>query len=256
MTRAPRRPYMPFFGDDFFGSQAVRMMSHESRGVLLELLWLAWRDGSIPSDRKLLTRLLGAGSDLVDRCWPEIESLWQPAGDGRLVNQELEDERSRQDEHRRRMSEAGKRGNSVRWGSQDERSPSDRGEAIASDRSHSHPIPVQGGSTPLPPLNAPGRNGHSRTPRREPGDPDPGQGGGGVGKGWNAFNALVEIGYRSRSKARSAAVLQALRKFQGEGGGDTDLQKLIHRAKSNSNGDPAALLSSWLDKGDWRKEIT
>jgi len=55
-----KRPYLPFFTDDWLGSSAVRMMTFEQRGIYIELLLFCWKDGSIPKNNAEILKLIAA----------------------------------------------------------------------------------------------------------------------------------------------------------------------------------------------------
>lgn len=62
---ADRFPWFPFYAGDWRTSETVRAMTYEQRGVYLELLAIAWADGtktpSLPSDVKQLAQLTSLG---------------------------------------------------------------------------------------------------------------------------------------------------------------------------------------------------
>ena len=261
VKRGSRSPYMPFYGDDFFGSQKVMLMSPAAVGAYLRLLWLAWRDGSLPSDQLLLARLSGMGPDEFGAIWGEIRDCWEDR-DGRLVQPHLESIRASAEALRSRRSDAGKAGNDARWGSQTDR------KAIANGSQPCDPV----GSLPIPipsPIPFPSTEGIPPTPLEDGGgtgstggktsDPD-GRGApretGGREEAKTMDEILLASAYRSHSRpsARNTAIFRAVLRFQKQNGTIADLRELV--ARSTKGRDPGALLAFWLDKDEWRKELS
>lgn len=99
----PFLPYMPFYGNDFF-TERVRLMSRAEQAVYLELLWIQWREGSLPVDREELERLVNAEVS------PRILEALPVCDDRRRRNAKLEGVREERLEIVRRQSEGGKKG--------------------------------------------------------------------------------------------------------------------------------------------------
>lgn len=83
-------PWMPFYGTDFFEDPPVQAMTWEQRAIYLRLLWVAWREGSIPDDEHGLAALVSLSPARFRKVWPAIAVKWRPASPGRLVNDRLE----------------------------------------------------------------------------------------------------------------------------------------------------------------------
>ena len=97
-------PYMPFFGNDFFGSSRVKLMSSEEKVAYLTLLWFQWVDDGLPVAVDALRCLAEDVTDEVLDCFPV-------ARDGKRRNPALE-------HHRRRsktMSSAQSKRAKSRW---------------------------------------------------------------------------------------------------------------------------------------------
>jgi uncharacterized protein YdaU (DUF1376 family) len=114
-----RSPAFPFYAADFLVDERVTRMTLEECGLHIKLLCRSWLDGSIPADVVEIARLVREPAARVKRLWRAIEPCFEPAQDGRLVQPRLERERSKQAEYRRSKSDAGKRGNAVRWSQTD-----------------------------------------------------------------------------------------------------------------------------------------
>jgi uncharacterized protein YdaU (DUF1376 family) len=115
---AKRAPAFQFYPSDFISDEHVALMSLEQRGAYITLLCYCWREGSIPADMGLLGRLCAVDGQAMTTLWPGLKSCFIEAdGDAsRLLNPRLEIERRKQDEHRQKLSEAGKAGANSTWG--------------------------------------------------------------------------------------------------------------------------------------------
>lgn len=128
------------------------------------LLEHCWLEISLPNDLNYLKGLC-KGKKPSSKV---IALFYKEEGTGRLRSKRLDEEREKQNDRHRRMSEAGKRGNEKRWGSRrtapedreaiEERSLSDRG-AIADQRSGQvalqFPSPIGDTKSPPPPISPP-----------------------------------------------------------------------------------------------------
>jgi uncharacterized protein YdaU (DUF1376 family) len=94
----PELPYVNFYCSDWLGDTKVRRMSHEQRGIHIDLLCHAWGedDGAIPADPDELAHLLGVTRRKLDSLWPKVGVAWESNGNGGLVNPRLERERAKQ----------------------------------------------------------------------------------------------------------------------------------------------------------------
>lgn len=157
--RGEPRPAFPFYVSDWLASDRVRAMTYAQRGAYVECLALQWREGSL-SDRVAIAlrsgAMSGADIDVVLDAFPVGE-------DGKRRNPRLERERLILVQRAKTASEAGRKGNQIRW-----RSGGDP-NAIAKDRSSSSSSSIQNPPTPLrgkPPSAASPRK------KREVSDPD------------------------------------------------------------------------------------
>lgn len=89
-------------------------MTIEEEGVYIRLLSYCWREGSIPSDLTLLSRLCKGAK--VSRMANVITAFDPMPGDpSRLIHGRLEGERKKQETYRDKQKEKGARGASKRW---------------------------------------------------------------------------------------------------------------------------------------------
>jgi hypothetical protein len=101
---APKLPFMPFYGSDFYDDEKVRLMDLEDEAIYLRLLWMQWREGSLPANPTDLGIL--ARADVTE----QVAACFPLSTDGRRRNPKLERIRVEHTEIRERLSEAGKRG--------------------------------------------------------------------------------------------------------------------------------------------------
>lgn len=113
-------PWLPLWTDRWLLSRRVRMMTLEQRGLYVELLCHAWRDGSIPADPELCSRILGLEQDRFRRLFAGMMGLWMPGPQkGTLVNPRLEEIRQEQASKRETRLNRARNGAAKRWGKTD-----------------------------------------------------------------------------------------------------------------------------------------
>lgn len=126
--------WFPFHVDRWQNSQSVKLMSYAQRGVYLELLSYAWRDGHIPASVDDLALILSISADEMEKIWhrvgrcfntdSELREFWEsenlsgeppmiPAG--RLCNPWLEQVRANANTRRAKVSAARKKAADTRW---------------------------------------------------------------------------------------------------------------------------------------------
>lgn len=121
MARTPdNHTVLPLFCDDLIASCVD--MTPACFGAYMRLLCYAWTRGGLPNSESACQRIAG-GMDSGD--WDAIRSRLVLIDEGtpaeRLTHQRLELERAAVAENREKRSEAGKKGNQRRWGSQNDR---------------------------------------------------------------------------------------------------------------------------------------
>jgi len=90
-----KEPFMPLFFGDFLASTAE--WEGEERALYLLLLGYQWSLGSLPEEPRRICKLVGWDWQLFERCWRAIAPKFQ-ANAGRLLNQRLEQHRSKSHE--------------------------------------------------------------------------------------------------------------------------------------------------------------
>jgi uncharacterized protein YdaU (DUF1376 family) len=112
-------PYFPKYAKDWLTGEGTRLMTPEQRGAFDTLLCHAWLSDppcTLPDDDVALAKL----SDLGRR-WKtagkDVRSQFQafPGAPGRIYNPKQLTVWSEMEEHRQRRSDAGKKGNALRW---------------------------------------------------------------------------------------------------------------------------------------------
>lgn len=108
----PRKPWFPFYTDDFWQDENVAAMTLEEVGLYLRLLCLQWREGSIPADPERLARIAGISREAIGTLWENVSGCFQPLPDDptRLANPRLLAVANRQTEVHRKAVESGRKG--------------------------------------------------------------------------------------------------------------------------------------------------
>lgn len=122
------RPWFAFWAADFWASPAVRKMSLDAAGLYLALLCDQWTEGGpISADEAVWRASYAHRCSSWEAAWAAVRPCFAEVDGGLMVNPRLEREREVADTFRAKLSEAGKRGAAIRWGSPGQR------VAIASD---------------------------------------------------------------------------------------------------------------------------
>lgn len=130
---------MPFYVDDFLGSTLVRTLENEGCALYLKLLFACWQDGSLPTDERTLRTLTGASSSAWKRNWPQIQTRFKVADDGRYHNDRVDEELAKLDAKSQQARDAA----AVRWQCERNASASfsHRGNDAERMRERCHPDP-------------------------------------------------------------------------------------------------------------------
>jgi uncharacterized protein YdaU (DUF1376 family) len=101
-------PAFQFYAAEYLADEAVALMSLEEEGAYVRLLAFCWREGSIPFDEELLSRLCKGASLEVVRA---VKARFRPCLENasRLTHPRLEAERRKQAAWRQKSSEGGKK---------------------------------------------------------------------------------------------------------------------------------------------------
>ncbi|MCP5328573.1 MAG: DUF1376 domain-containing protein [Steroidobacteraceae bacterium] len=121
---------MPLFFGDFLG--ATSEWEGIERSLYLTLLAYNWSQGSLPTDRRKLAKLVDWDKDLFESCWAQVSQKFVEI-DGRLVNRRLEQHRARAKEISAKNAAAGKKGAAAKWRKAGERQPGSMADASAKD---------------------------------------------------------------------------------------------------------------------------
>lgn len=107
-----KSPSFQFYSSDWLSSRAVRLMDAEQRGWYIQLLAESWESepqGTLPDDDDLMRVLAGVNtcSTSVEQRWNFVKEQFKKRGKV-LYNDRLMIEVVRQEENRRKKSQAGK----------------------------------------------------------------------------------------------------------------------------------------------------
>ena len=102
-------PAFQFYPKDYLSSENVMRMSLAEQGAYVRLLCHAWLEGSIPSARKDLARMVGVSTQKLTAMWPSIERCFDvdPNDESRLISPRLMQESEKQTTYRERAKKGG-----------------------------------------------------------------------------------------------------------------------------------------------------
>lgn len=112
-----KSPAFQFYPTDFLADENVVLMTNQEVGCYVKLLCYCWREGSIPADVTKLSKLCGEDGSAMADLWLAIKPCFVPhtTDASRFVHPRLEEERKKQQEHRKERAESGAKGAKARW---------------------------------------------------------------------------------------------------------------------------------------------
>ena len=113
---ANKPPAFQFYVKDWLSSESVVVMTAEQRGWYIQLLCHAWNSepiATLPADDRKLKALAGAAESWATEKQAVLD-CFEVEGD-RLVNRRLANQFKEMEEFRNSKSEAGRKGNEMRW---------------------------------------------------------------------------------------------------------------------------------------------
>jgi uncharacterized protein YdaU (DUF1376 family) len=113
-----KAPAFQFYAAEYLADEHVQLMTLEEEGIYIRLLAYCWREGSVPSDIALLSRLCkNAPVEALKIVLPRFEA--HPENPDRLIHRRLEKERKSLSDFHDKKSKAGKDGAKTRWSKSD-----------------------------------------------------------------------------------------------------------------------------------------
>lgn len=115
-----KAPAFQFYAAEWLADAEVQLMSLEEEGCYIRLLSYCWREGSIPADLSILSRLCKGGSTTLIAV---VAKRFQPHPEdsSKLVHERLEKEREKQRTWREKSAEGGKKSAEKRQNKQSNR---------------------------------------------------------------------------------------------------------------------------------------
>lgn len=133
-----KAPAFQFYAAEYLADEHVQLMTLEEEGIYIRMLSYCWREGSVPSDMALLSRLCkNAPIEALKVVIPRFAI--HPEKPDRLIHLRLEKERKSLAEFHERKSKAGKTGAKTRWS---------KGDSTANGSAIRLPL-AESGSLPL-----------------------------------------------------------------------------------------------------------
>jgi hypothetical protein len=108
-----KMPWFPFYTGDFWKDEAVQLMSYEQVGMYLKILSLDWDEGSIPSDWKLVAkmlRLFGTELEAFNEMVDWITDKYDDLPENRISHRKMIEIRAHQTAVREKRIEAARMG--------------------------------------------------------------------------------------------------------------------------------------------------
>lgn len=133
---APKRdfeplPYYRWYWRDWRSSRAVQRMHHFARGLYRDLLDECWAKGCIADDPAQCAEAIDWPVRDVVKHWPAVRPMFADIGDGLLINERMEHERTDSDKLRVTRVVNGRRGGKA--SGEARRTKTKQTEASASD---------------------------------------------------------------------------------------------------------------------------
>lgn len=106
---AEKLPFMPWYGFDYEADERCKLLTDAEDGVYRKLLWEQWKEGSVPADPTVATRLIRSDNpEIVNRI---LETFFLTNGTtGRKRNERLHEIRRRIEAEHAAKSKGGKKG--------------------------------------------------------------------------------------------------------------------------------------------------
>lgn len=109
-----KSPAFQWYPKDILTSMRVAQMSLQEEGAYRRALDFCWLNGSLPSDLKKLSLVIGKGCNV--KIAAVVKEMFVEEGEI-LTHERLNQELKKQQENKQKRSEAGKKGNDLRWNS-------------------------------------------------------------------------------------------------------------------------------------------
>jgi uncharacterized protein YdaU (DUF1376 family) len=108
-----KAPAFQFYPKDWLTDPDVVCMSMAQKGAYITLICYCWREDKLPNNEDYIRKLLG-NVPKWKTLWNGVKHKFEIQGDY-LIHPRLEKERTKQEEHRKKKSNAGKIGMEKRW---------------------------------------------------------------------------------------------------------------------------------------------
>lgn len=105
----------PVYVDDWRGSETRMKTTLEQRALLWELIFYAFKEGSLPTEEAILRKIADCSEKEWKRCWPAIKHKFEERG-GRLHHPRVDAEMARISESKEKAARSGAAGARKRWG--------------------------------------------------------------------------------------------------------------------------------------------
>ena len=109
-----KAPAFQFYARDWLSDLRLRLLDHEAKGMLVDLLCHQWLEGHLPSDDKSIARLLGVSTRKWRATRSRLECHFQLNGNGLMFNPRLSEQREAVVGRHKERVNAGRKGGLAR----------------------------------------------------------------------------------------------------------------------------------------------
>jgi uncharacterized protein YdaU (DUF1376 family) len=106
-------PYVPWYHGDFLRSTVGWTLLEQA--TYWKLLCAQWEIGPLPNDAARLASIVGIEQSELSNVWPLVSKKFCTTPGG-LINERMEEHRTKYLEYTSQQSERGKKGMAARWG--------------------------------------------------------------------------------------------------------------------------------------------
>jgi uncharacterized protein YdaU (DUF1376 family) len=219
-----KAPAYQRYPKDILANRFIAAMTHEEYGAYDRLCLHLWLEGSLPSDKRELAKILKISPKKFQSLWPAMEKVFKVEGDN-IISPELEDQRLKQAEHRAKSAEGGRKS----------------GEVRRKGPSHLVQGPLASGST-LPTASANANANADPPPAPARGDAATNERVGGL----NNFASQIKTASKQSSPADLSANAQAARQRTPESRGGAGAVSKLSRELRDEYAEAFGLGGGWM----------
>src|SRR5271155_1784791 len=109
------RPWMAFYGDDYYGDTKTQCLTAEQHGYYQALIWAYWKHGGLPNDDESVRKILGKFVEISREKWRRVLPSLRGFFDDEWRHARIDKELRRVVQVSEKRQELGKAGATKRW---------------------------------------------------------------------------------------------------------------------------------------------